>query len=81
MRHPVTILSVIILAEMVIGGVNRTLAPFVDAFYEYGLYLSIAFIAFLWGVALDERLHRMDAESKDQEPQGSKAFSLLRFGR
>lgn len=79
--RPVTIIAVIIAAEMLIGGINRAMAPFVSAFYEYGLYLSIAFIGLLWGSALDDRLHRMESQNKDPAPPGSAASFLLRSHR
>ena len=63
------VLSIFMLLGMIFGAIDRALAPYEDAFYHYGLLLSIAFIALLWGVGLDDRLTRMENDPPSKSPK------------
>lgn len=58
----VFILFMALLIELIFISIHSRLQPYEAGFYRYGWYLTIAFIALLWGSALDERLHRMERD-------------------
>ena len=51
---------------MIYDAVDLALKPYEAAFYEWGGLLTVAFIAGLLGVALDDRLHRIESQGEDQ---------------
>lgn len=53
-------LALMLLIELIITGINKALAPYTEAFWDYGLLASLVFISLFWGSALDTRLHRME---------------------
>ena len=54
------------------SAINKALAPYEAAFWTWGGYVSLAFICFLWGLGLDERLHRMKhPRNEDRGRRGS----------
>lgn len=53
-------LAMLLLIELIIVGINKATAPYESAFWEFGWYYAVAFIALFWGSALETRLHRME---------------------
>ena len=65
-------LAMLLLVELICSAINKALAPYEAAFWTWGGYASLAFIGFLWGLGLDERLHRMEhPRSTDRGRRGS----------
>lgn len=58
-------LTPLVLAGMIYDKIDHALHPYEAAFFTYGGYAALAFIAFLFGLALDERLHRLETQGKD----------------
>lgn len=81
MNKAAFLLAFLMTVEMIVTAINRALAPYVDAFYSYGLLLSCVFIVLFWGSAFAAR-HRLPATaSKDPVPQVSTGSSVCLFGR
>lgn len=81
MNKAVFLIACIMTVEMICTAVNRALAPYVDAFYSYGLMLSCIFIALLWGSAYASRRPPPVSPSKALVPLGSTGSSVSLFGR
>lgn len=81
MNKAAFLLACLMTVEMIVTAINRALAPYVDAFYSYGLLLSCVFIALLWGSAYASRRRPPALPSKDLVPQGSTGSSVCLFGR
>ena len=65
-------LAMLLLVELICSAINKALAPYEAAFWTWGGYVSLAFICFLWGLGLDERLHRMKhPRNEDRGRRGS----------
>lgn len=60
MKYFVFPLAAALLIELVVVGIDRAMAPYTEVLWAIGIYGSVAFIAWLWGTALDERLHRLE---------------------
>ena len=81
MNKAVFLIACIITAEMIVSAINRTLAPYVDAFYDYGFLLSCVFIGSLWGSAHAAARRPPASPSKAQDQPGSAGSSVSLFGR
>lgn len=69
MNRFVLLLTAFVLAEMAYTGIDNALTPYEAAFFTWGGYAALAFICWLFGYGLDQRLHRME-QGKGREPQG-----------
>lgn len=60
MKYFVIPLAAALLIELVVVGIDRAMKPYTELLWAVGIYGSLSFISFLWGKALDERLHRLE---------------------
>lgn len=81
MNKAALLLAFLMTVEMICTAINRALAPYVDAFYSYGLLLSCVFIALLWGSAYASRRPPRASSSKALVLPGSTGSSVSLFGR
>jgi hypothetical protein len=64
------LLTAFILAGMVYDAIDSALKPYEATFFTLGGYVTLAFICWLMGRALDERLHRMETQGTGQARRG-----------